>query len=215
MIKNIKELRNWFYENQIAIAEKALQKRGFNVFVANNKDEVTEMMFRMISPEESIGSGSSLTLEDLGIVNLLENRGNPVIAKPEELPSEERTKRRRKALLSDVFITSVNAISLDGHLVSIDGTGNRVASTFFGPKRVFIISGANKIVKNLEMAIERARDVAIINCERLNKNTPCREKMKCCDCRGPKRICNILMIMEGKPFSTEINIILIKDELGL
>jgi hypothetical protein len=112
--------------------------------------------------------------------------------------------------LTDVFLTGTNAITEDGKLFNIDATGNRVGAMFIGPKKVLVISGVNKIVKDIQAAEERLRGwAAPQNAKRLNKKTPCTETGVCGDCSSPDRICNIYVSMAKRPTRTEIVVVLI------
>jgi hypothetical protein len=121
---------------------------------------------------------------------------------------------REKAAKADVYLTSTNAVTENGQLVNIDGTGNRVAAMIFGPKKVFVICGINKIASNLDTAMQRIKENTYKNARRLKLKTPCAETEKCNDCRSPQRMCNITTIIERKPNKTAMEVIIIKEELG-
>ncbi|NMB44350.1 MAG: LUD domain-containing protein, partial [Clostridiales bacterium] len=97
---------------------------------------------------------------------------------------------------------------------NIDGIGNRVASMIYGPKKVFIVCGTNKITENVEKALERIKANAYKNARRLNLKTPCAATMKCNDCSSPQRMCNVTTIIEKKPDKTDLNVIIIDGEFG-
>jgi hypothetical protein len=129
---------------------------------------------------------------------------------------EERFELSRKALTSDVFVASTNALTEDGKLLNVDATGNRVAAMFFGPKKVIIVAGVNKIVKDIDAAEKRVREwAAPQNAKRLNRKTPCAETGVCADCRSPQRICNIYVTLAKRPSRTEVVVILVGENLGL
>jgi hypothetical protein len=120
-----------------------------------------------------------------------------------------------KAITTDVYLTSTNALTLDGKLVNMDGAGNRVASMIFGHKRVYVIVGKNKICKDYEEASKRIKNVAAPkNAKRLNTNTPCRFTGSCNDCSSPDRLCNVEVILHRNPAGSNVNIFLIDEELG-
>ena len=118
-------------------------------------------------------------------------------------------------MTSDLFLGSSNAITLNGELVNIDGIGNRVNSTNFGPGKVVLVAGYNKIVDDVQEGIKRIKNVAgPLNARRLNIDVPCAKVGRCVDCNSPNRICRVIVIHERKPFLTDILIILVGEELG-
>ena len=118
-------------------------------------------------------------------------------------------------MTSDLFLSSANAITLNGEMVNIDGIGNRVNSTNFGPGKVILVVGYNKIVDDVQEAIQRIKNVAApMNARRLNIDVPCAKVGKCVDCHSPNRICRVIVIHERKPSLTDILIILVGEELG-
>jgi hypothetical protein len=118
-------------------------------------------------------------------------------------------------MTSDLFLSSVNAVTMNGELVNIDGMGNRVNATNFGPKQVILVAGYNKIVADVESAIKRIKNVtAPMNAARLNLDVPCAKLGKCVDCNSPNRMCRIVVIHEWKPTWTDILVILVREELG-
>jgi hypothetical protein len=118
-------------------------------------------------------------------------------------------------MTSDLFLSSVNAITMDGELVNIDGMGNRVNATNFGPKKVILVAGYNKIVEDVQEAIKRIKNVtAPMNARRLNLEVPCAKLGKCADCNSPNRMCRIVVILEWKPTWTDMLVILVGEELG-
>ncbi|RKD32726.1 lactate utilization protein [Thermohalobacter berrensis] len=198
----------------LATIEK-LVDNGFNVEFFNTKKEAKSKLLDDISVKEDVGIGGSMTIYQMEVHKDLIDRGNKVhwhwLVEP-----EKRDEVREKASRASVYISSSNAITEDGKLVNIDGIGNRVASMFYGHKKVYILCGVNKITKNIEKALERIKTVACPkNSERLDLDTPCRYKGKCYDCKGKDRMCNITVILESKPMGDiEINIYIINEELG-
>ena len=132
-------------------------------------------------------------------------------------PGEDFLAAARRTLLTDVFLTSVNAAAATGQLVNIDGTGNRVAGSLFGHRKVYFLIGRNKITPTLEEAVRRARQTAAPqNAKRLHKHTPCAAAgERCFDCSAPERICNALVIHYKKMSQIEMEILLIDEDLGL
>ncbi|MDD4601955.1 hypothetical protein SDC9_09161 [bioreactor metagenome] len=195
---------------------KALEKNNFTAAYFPKRDDAVKHILDMIPNTAAVGVGGSWTVQELGLVSELESRGNTVFDhnKP-GLSRDEVLALRHKQLSSDVFLTSTNAITLDGKLVNVDGAGNRVAAMIFGPKKTIVIVGANKIVKDTAEGEERIKLYAApINNKRLGNNNPCTVTGECMDCQAPSRICNVTTIMHKKPFVSDIHIVIIGEKLG-
>jgi hypothetical protein len=122
---------------------------------------------------------------------------------------------RREMFLADVYVSSSNAVTEDGKLYNIDGTGNRVGSMTFGPKKVILVCGINKIVKDLDAAVSRVQNrAAPMNARRLALKTPCAETGVCADCASPQRICNVYVVTAKKPVWTDVTVLLVGEPLG-
>jgi len=204
------------YFKRCQLASTSLKANGFEVIYADNSKEALDKVMFLIPKEAKVGIGGSVTVRDIGLVEAIEKQNNTVFmdwGKPVEL--KEKLKVRKEALTSDVYLTSSNAITLQGQLVNIDGTGNRVSAMIFGPKKVIIVAGANKLVDTLDEALARIRNIAgPLNAKRLNKKTPCALTGKCTDCNSPDRICKITVILEKKPSLSDITIVLVGENLG-
>lgn len=210
------EFTNWHNQTIGAKVVEALQKNNFTASYVNTKQEALDKLAALIPQDATVGIGGSWTIKEVGIDTLLEERGNTVFNhnKP-GLTKEETLALRRKELTCDVFLTSTNALTLKGELVNVDGTGNRVAAMVFGPKKVIIITGVNKIVTSLDAAMDRIELAAApINNKRLNMPNPCAKTGECMDCQGPTRICNVTTIMHKRPPATDIEVIIIGEQLG-
>jgi hypothetical protein len=195
---------------------EALQKNRFGAEYFRTTQDALAKLFETIPQDATVGVGGSWTLIQLGLVEKLEARGNTVYChhKPGLTP-EEVLDLRRKQLTCDVFLTSTNAITEDGRLVNTDATGNRVAAMTFGPKKVIILTGANKIVKDLDEAQERIRSIAApLNNKRLKRPNPCVNTGYCVDCQGPTRLCNITTVLHKRPPASDINVWVVDEELG-
>ena len=159
----------------------------------------------------TVGFGGSRTLDQLGLYELL-SRNNTVYWHWKTPWNETR----RQAAFTDVYCCSANAISEDGEILNIDGTGNRLAGTLFGHERVFIVAGTNKICPDFDAALKRARNTAAVkNAERLDKKTPCRIDGVCHDCHGKEGICRALTVLWGPMHGMTTEVILIDGDLGL
>ncbi len=196
MLKNIKKKINDVIEN--------LRKNGFNVLNVETIEEAKQEILKIIKENEVIGVGGSLTIRELGVIEELMSRGNKVIHHwlPNTFIDEIKDARRRAVRLSDVYLTSTNAITLNGELVNIDTYGNRVAAMIYGPPKVIIVAGYNKIVRDIDDAFKRIREEAAVkNAKRLNVEFP-------------QGLCKISTIIHQRPNDTDITIILVNMELG-
>lgn len=195
---------------------------NFTVHYAKNGETACKILLSLLSPDDVVGIGDSATIRQIGLLTELEKTGrmilNPFSRKLTTDPSKRavRYKMSRDILTSDVFITGANAVTTDGKIVSMDAVGNRVAAMIFGPKRVFIVVGKNKIVENVGEALHRLRSV-IAPCHAATKRfgTPCVQTGRCSDCSSQDRICNVTTILEKRPWQTDTVVFLVDDDLGL
>lgn len=211
--------REWHDKKRVNKTLKALTKNGFNACYVSNQKEAIKKIIRMVPENAIVGLGGSVTLREMRIPQILNDRGNIVAdhwrVREEGATYEEVLEVRRRQINSDIFITGTNAITETGMLVNIDGGGQRVAATVFGPGQVIVVCGVNKIVRDLDEAIWRARNIAApINAKRLNRKTPCVQTGRCEDCESPERICNVTTIMHRKPSVTSVTVILVGEKLG-
>lgn len=196
------------------ILKQNLEIKGYQVSVFENKQKAANYINSRIN-ETTVGLGGSVTIHEMNLFELLS--GNNTVywhdKKPEEMSIMET---RTAASRSEVYISSVNGIAETGEIVNIDNTGNRVAAISYGPSKIYLIIGANKVTPTLESAIYRARNVASpMNAKRLNRKTPCAVNGdKCYDCKSPERICRNLSVLWNKPTGAEYEVILIEENLG-
>jgi len=209
------DIKNKLHELRINAAAKALEANGFKVMIAQNKEVAKELVLSLIPEGSTVGVGGSTTIRELNIIEELERRGFKVIHHWVKVSPEESLEIRRKALTSDVYLSSSNAVTLDGKLINIDASGNRVAAMMFGPKRVIIVVGRNKLTRNLEEGLLRARNIAgVANSIRLNYKTPCTTLGYCVECKVAEKPCNVVVIMERKPLNTDVYVVLVNEDLG-
>lgn len=150
---------------------ETLKSCGYNPHFVKNKEEAFALAKTFIKPNMSVGLGGSVSVQQIGLLEYLVNKKDIVLYNQYEagISMEENIERRRKGVVSDIFVTSVNAITRDGKLVNADGSGNRVAAFSYGPKNLLVIAGINKIVETLEDAFKRVMEVAAPkNIERIN-----------------------------------------------
>ena len=180
---------------------KNLLRRGFEVRIAATTEEARQILreeIRAAAPE-TISFGGSMTMEATGIVDELRRKGRYRLFDGVDytLPPEERIEIRRQGLLADLYISGINAITEEGALYWLDGIGNRVAAIAFGPRKVLLVAGRNKIVATRAAAEARIRDIAAPrNVARLGQKTPCAVTGVCADCDSEGRICNTHLRME-------------------
>jgi hypothetical protein len=208
--------KQWWVEERIKKAIEKLEAHGFRAIYVRTKEEAVQEIWKHVTPKQRIGVGGSLTIRELGILDRLEAQGCTVYDhwKP-GLSKETILGIRRSQMTSDLFLSSVNAITLNGELINIDGVGNRVNSTIFGPEKVILVVGYNKIVEDVQEGIKRIKDVAApMNAKRLNVDVPCVKLGKCVDCNSPNRVCRVIVIHERKPVLTDILVVLVGEELG-
>lgn len=210
------DIQKDIYTKRCQLAIKALKANDFEAIYADNAKEALEKVISSIPKDATVGIGGSITIREIGLVEALEKQGNTIFEHWEKASTlEEKIKNRKEALTSDVYLASSNAITLDGQLVNIDGTGNRVAAMAFGPKKVIIIVGANKLVDTLDEAFARIRTIAgPLNGRRLNLKTPCALTGHCTDCDSPDRMCKVSVVIEKKPNLSDITIVLVGESLG-
>lgn len=195
---------------------KALGNNGFDAKYFSNREQAVEFVLSFASEGAKVGIGGSMTIAELGLASRFGARGAVVLNhNAPGLSADEKMQIRRQQLVSDLFLTSTNAVTLDGWLVNVDGTGNRVAAMMFGPKKVIVITGVNKVVEDLDSALERIRlKASPMNNKRIGLPNPCTTTGICMECGGKSRICNIYSVMKRRPHSTDISVVVIGEELG-
>lgn len=193
---------------------KALKSRHFDAYYCSTKEEATKQILSLIPAEDVVAWGGSKTMETLGIINSVRNT-NKVIDRDTAKTPEEKTEIMRKALLCDTYLCSVNGMSEDGILVNVDGTGNRVAATIYGPKSVIMAVGLNKVAKTEADALSRARNIsAPINTQRFEIDTPCKKTGECANCKSAQSICNFIVTTRLCRPAGRIKIVLVGENLG-
>ena len=198
----------------LARTKENLEKRGFQVSCFETGKEAAAYLVSTIHNEE-IGIGGSVTIQQLGLYEQL-LKENKVYWPWKPLGGIDDQKMRELAHRARIYFSSVNGLAETGEIINIDGTCNRISATLYGPKKVYLIVGANKIAPDYDQALYRARNVAApLNCQRLNRKTPCAVKGdKCYDCNSPERICRGLTVLWRKPTGAEYEVVLINENLG-
>jgi len=212
------ELVRWTWEQKCEKAVEALGQNGFTSVYCRTAKEAHDYIIQEAADASSIGFGGSRTVVDLQVQDVLSAQGKEILNHGlPGLSPEERMAIMRRQLTSDLFLTGTNAVTLSGWLVNIDGNGNRVAAMFFGPKKVIVVAGRNKIVDgDLQAAIDRIKNWASPpNAKRLNYNTPCAKTGFCSNCNSPERICRVTTVIDRKPRVMDIRVLVVNEDMGL
>ena len=196
------------------VVKKNLENRGFSVSCFKTAAEAVEHMNSQIDGK-TVGMGGSMTLDAIGIYEKLASH-NEVFW--HQRTPEGKTPNEIKAAANgaDVYLSSINGLAETGEIVNIDGNCNRIAAILYGHEKVYLVAGQNKLAKDYEAALWRARNIAApLNTKRLGRKTPCAVRAdKCYDCRSPERICSALSVLWTRPTACDYEIILIEENLG-
>jgi len=234
---DVTEVINWQYEKLALKAILSLEKNNIHAEYAVDRAEALSKLIEAIPLDATIGTGDSVTLHQIGFYQWLNKQNDRVVFNPFVRNLEtgklvytpsEHFDMLRKALVSDVYLTSTNALTLDGKLVSLDGRGNRVAAMLFGPKKVVLVTGANKIVKDLDEAMVRMETAAPLNGRRHQikhgsdkyEKFPCIANGRCSHCKTSFRMCRKWVIIDGQsidvmaPEESGISVIIVGESLG-
>lgn len=192
-------------------AKKNLEARGFSVTTFRTAAEAADYLDKAVDGV-SVGFGGSATLDELGLYERLAAH-NDVFW---HWKAENTQAARRQAMTADVYFSSVNGLAESGELINIDGVGNRIAATLYGHKKVWFVVGRNKLAPTYEEALWRARNIAAPkNAQRLQRKTPCAVKGdRCYDCKSPERLCRGLAVLWEAMSGTEMEVVLIDEDLG-
>jgi len=199
--------------------QKAIDKfnhKNFKAQYAANAAQARDMVLAIIGKTDTVGAGGSMTLEEAGIIEALLERGNTVISSTlAKKAGSDPTQARKDGMTADVYLTSSNAVTLQGDLINIDGVGNRAAAMFYGPDKVVVVAGKNKLTDNPMTAVTRIKKEACPpNAQRLSRDTPCARTGKCGECEGPDRMCNVVVRIQYPTTGKEIHVILIDEDYG-
>lgn len=210
------EFTDWHHEITGEKVVKELLNNGFSATYCKTAKEASVAILEQITDGATVGVGGSWTVGELGLLDELTDRDHKILNHGKAgLSVEEKNEIRRQQLTCDVFLTGTNAVTMDGELVNVDGTGNRVAAMIYGPSKVIIVVGVNKIVKDLSAALDRIKTIAApINNKRLGLPNPCVKTGVCMNCQGPTRICNVTTILHKKPRLSDIHVYIVGETLG-
>ncbi len=213
--------RKWLYQEWAKQVIKNLKNNYMEGSYFDSSKEALPRILEQIPQGATVGLGDSMTLKQIGMISLLQ-KGDYHLLDPWAEPNmEKRILMQRQVLTSDVFLVGTNAITLSGELINTDGRGNRVAAMIFGPKKVLVVVGVNKIVRDVEEGINRIKFIAgPANAKRhefpKDRCPPCVVSGFCSDCKPPLTICCIQVVIRGQRLDRDrIKVFIIGEELGL
>lgn len=204
-------------KEQLSSILEAFEKRGIRTHLSDDRKGALTKCLEFVEGHETVALGGSSTLAEIGLPESLEKAGVDVFKRPPRDSSPDfRYMEMRKSLMVDVMYSSANAVTRDGRILNIDGYGNRVSSHIFGPKRVVIVVGYNKITGTLAEAYYRVKNIASPpNVRRLETGAPCGENDYCTDCLGhPGRICGYVVEFQNVRFRDRVHLIMVNERLG-
>jgi len=206
----------WYNEKMIEKVADNLRAKNYEVYCVENRQEAKNKILELIEEGSTIGLGGSASLNEIEIIPELRCEKYKLLDRYKPgLTPEETQDIFRKSFFADFYLTGTNAITMQGELVNMDYTANRVGALMFGPKKVIIVAGYNKIVADIDQAINRVRKYAApINAKRLNRKTPCAVTGQCADCSSPDRICSNLVVTYKQNKPGRGIVILVGEELG-
>jgi hypothetical protein len=213
-------------EDLLAETLASLRRNGFGALYAADVGVAREAVLSLIPVGATVGVGDSVSVRQLGVLEELEAGGRLVVnpfgrevslrSTAGEISETQRWHMHKQAVNCEYFITGANAVTRDGMLVSTDAGGNRVGGMIFGPQQVVIVVGKNKIVRDLEEAFHRIKNViAPALCRIKGRKTPCAVEGRCTDCRSPERACHVTVVLERCPTYTPVTVVLVDADLGL
>jgi L-lactate utilization protein LutB len=208
--------KDQYWSTRLAKVGEALRRNGIETFIAGSAEEALSQALALIPGGSTVGLGGSRTVREIGLLETLRKGDYTLYDQYRDgLDRDESMRIRKEGTRADCFVSGSNAITNDGKIVNVDGLGNRLAGFCFGPGKVIIVAGRNKIVPDLDAAFDRVRNVAApINAMRFGLKTPCVETAGCSDCDSAERICNLTLIIEKSRIEGRMNVILVNEELG-
>ena len=204
-----------YYEKRAQVLVKNLKSRHFEAYYCPDSASALAKALELIPEGASVGWGGALSAQQIGLIDAVKSGNFAAIDRDAATTPEERTQALKRCLTADVFLCGANALSLDGQMVNIDGTGNRVAAIAYGPDMILVIAGMNKVCDTLDDAVTRARTVAApMNKQRFPFKTPCEVTGACADCKSEESICSQILITRNCRPAGRIKFILVGEELG-
>ena len=211
------ELVIWTHEQKCLKAVESLGKHDFTALYCATPQDVIDYILAEAADARHIGFGGSMTIAGLGVEAALREQSKVILNHGiQGLSRDERLEIMRRQLTCDLFLTGCNALTLNGELVNVDATGNRVAAMLFGPRKVIVVAGRNKLVDGTAQdAITRVKGWATPpNAKRLNFNTPCARTGFCSNCNSPDRLCRVTSIIDRRPRFTDLRVLVVNADMG-
>lgn len=207
---------NWVNEQRIKRTIESLNNNNMNGYLVNTKEELFSKIEQLVPESSVVSCGGSMSLFEYGVIDYLRNGKYTFLDRYKEgLTSEQITKIFKESFLADAYFASSNAVTEDGKLYNVDGNGNRVAAMLYGPDKVILLVGVNKIVKDIDEAIKRNREIsAPANAKRLNKKTPCAKIGYCMDCKSNEKVCREFTVIASQSNKDRIHIIFMNENIG-
>ena len=210
------EFEKMYYSKRGQVLVKNLQSRHFDAYYCDSKQDALAKALELIPENDLVSWGGAMSAQQIGLIDAVRSGAYRTIDRDKCETPEAREQAMKDALFCDTFIMGANAMSMDGQMVSIDGTGNRIGALVYGPKSVIVIVGMNKVEDTLEEAIRRARTVAAPkNKQRFGDGTPCAATGICGDCKSEKCICNHIVVTRHCRPVGRIKFIIVGEDLGL
>lgn len=207
------EYQKMIYRKRGNILVRNLQKRHFEAYYCETASEALDKALELIPKGASVGWGGAMSAQQIGLIDAVKT---PQYRAIDRATAVDREQAMKDSIFADVFLSGANALSLDGEMVNIDGTGNRVSAIVYGPKSVLIIAGMNKVMDTLDDAITRARTVAApMNQQRFQLDNPCTHTGTCADCTSQSCICNQILITRHCRPVGRIKFIIVGEDLGM
>lgn len=192
-----------------------LEKRNMEGFYFETAAACTQYILQSIPEGSVIGWGGSESIKESGLMEGIHNGAYELIDRTAAKDPEEARALYARTVLSDYYLMSSNAITLDGELINIDGNGNRVACLIQGPRHVILVVGMNKVVTDVESGVARIRNMASpANAIRLSRNLPCAATGTCHDCLSPECFCNQIVVTRRSGHAGRIKVYLVGEPLG-
>lgn len=206
----------WLRECRINKVIKALEENNMNGYLVNSKEELISKIEELTNSGDIVACGGSMSLFEAGVIDHLRSGRYEFLDRyKKDLTQEDIKEIYRKSFFADTYFASANAITEDGKIFNVDGNGNRVAAILYGPDKVVLIVGVNKIVKNIEQAVARNRAISgPANAKRLNLSTPCIKTGQCMECNIEDRICCEYTVIKRQRNPKRMHVIFINDTLG-
>ncbi len=203
-------------EKRIARTIESLERNNMNGYYVKGEEELLEKLNELVTDSSVVSVGGSMTLFETGVIDYLRDRNITFLDRYKEgLKSDEKKELYREVFSANYFLTSSNAITEKGEIYNVDGTGNRVAAMIYGPDKVIIIAGYNKIVSSLDEAKYRNQKIsAPANVKRLNMDCPCLKTGYCVNCNSNQKICNIYTVIDRQFDKDRIHVIFLNNEYG-